>query len=146
MKKTSPTLDFEDETVKKIVRETAQIPWTELQRFFASGKVIEVSGSLDLVWVAKNFSDDNADMIKDWMAAGEVEKISDEKALKWIEDEAVVWASVISIGPDNATCGVNSERNITGADNQRSPSKTRADAIACGVCGCGVCASADSSS
>jgi hypothetical protein len=36
----------------RIIGETAQIPWLELQRFFAAGKVIWIATELDLVDVA----------------------------------------------------------------------------------------------
>ena len=43
----------------KLNLETAQVAWTELQRFFAQGSVIRVDSSLDLIEVAhQNFIPD----------------------------------------------------------------------------------------
>ena len=36
----------------KLNQETSQMPWKELERYFASGKVIAVSDQLDLIEVA----------------------------------------------------------------------------------------------
>ena len=74
--------------------ETAQIAWKELQRFFASGAAIAVSPQLDLVEVAFQISEDNADQVAQWMQAGLLGRVSDQQALVWYEANAVVWAVV----------------------------------------------------
>ncbi|MEX2365184.1 MAG: DUF2288 family protein, partial [Pseudohongiellaceae bacterium] len=48
----------------KICLETARIPWRELQRFFAAGKVYEVDAGLDLTSVALGFSRDDSDFVQ----------------------------------------------------------------------------------
>jgi hypothetical protein len=75
--------------------ETAQIPWHELQRFFASGNAIAVDSSLDLTHVAAQVVADNAAQIKIWMDAGLVDTVKDTQAQLWYEQNAVVWAVVI---------------------------------------------------
>lgn len=75
--------------------ETAQIRWHELQRFFASGHAIAVSEALDLIDVATQITKDNAPQIKDWMAAGLVDAVTDAQAQQWYEQDALVWALVI---------------------------------------------------
>ena len=90
-----PELDPNDENTRKIIQETARIPWQELQRFFASGQAIEVSKDIDLIYVAKQFSDDNAVAIKTWMDNGEVKLVSDESAARWFEVNTSVWATVV---------------------------------------------------
>jgi len=80
----------------KVNLETAQIAWKELQRFFASGAAIHVSDDLDLVEVAFQMSQDNADQIRQWMNAGRLGKVTDEQAAAWIETDALVWAVVVS--------------------------------------------------
>lgn len=80
----------------KVNLETAQIAWKELQRFFARGAAIHVSDDLDLVEVAFQMSQDNADQIRQWMNAGRLGKVSDEQAAAWIESGALVWAVVVS--------------------------------------------------
>jgi hypothetical protein len=51
----------------KLNLETAQIPWRELQRFFASGTAISVAAELDLMQVASVIAQDNATQLKAWM-------------------------------------------------------------------------------
>lgn len=75
--------------------ETAQIAWKELQRFFASGSAIFVSEALDLVEVAYQISADNKTQVAQWLAAGQVARVTDEQALAWYEADAIVWAVVV---------------------------------------------------
>jgi hypothetical protein len=56
-----------DIDLEKVNRETSQIPWKELQRFFASGAAVFVAPDLDLVDVAYQFSIDNKDQVAIWM-------------------------------------------------------------------------------
>lgn len=76
-------------------QETAQIRWRELQRFFASGHAIAVDASLDLIYVATQITNDNAPQIKEWMAVGLVDAVTDIQAREWYEENALVWALVI---------------------------------------------------
>ncbi len=80
----------------KINRETARLPWAELQRHFAQGTVIYVSEELDLVDVALRISHDDKDSIGRWMADGKVAKVSDAQAQAWTEADASLWTSVVS--------------------------------------------------
>ena len=80
----------------KVNLETAQIAWRELQRFFASGVAMHVSGDLDLVEVAFQMSEDNAGQIRQWMLAGKLGKVTDRQAAEWFETDALVWAVVVS--------------------------------------------------
>jgi hypothetical protein len=80
---------------KEINLETSQIPWHELQRFFASGLAISVDSSIDLVDVAYQFSLDNKAQVQQWLADKKVVPVSDEQALQWFENDISVWAVVI---------------------------------------------------
>ena len=80
----------------KLNLETAQIAWRELQRFFASGAALKVSSDLDLVEVALQMSEDNAEQIREWMLAGKLGKVTDEQAAEWFETDALVWGVVVS--------------------------------------------------
>jgi hypothetical protein len=80
----------------KVNLETAQIPWKELQRFFAGGSALMVASDLDLVEVAFQMSRDNAAQIREWMATGKFGKVTDQQAAAWIESGALVWAVVVS--------------------------------------------------
>ncbi|NOR68585.1 MAG: DUF2288 family protein [Methylomarinum sp.] len=80
---------------KEINLETSQIPWHELQRFFASGLAISVSPEIDLVEVAYQFSMDNKTEVEQWLKEQKVAPVSDQQALKWFEQESTVWAVVV---------------------------------------------------
>lgn len=80
----------------KVNLETSQIPWKELQRFFASGAALLVSKELDLVEVAFQMSEDNAAQIQQWMEAGKFGKVTDAQAAAWYEADALMWAVVVS--------------------------------------------------
>lgn len=80
---------------EKVNLETAQIPWRELQRFFASGLADDVAADLDLVDVAFQFARDNKVQVEQWLAAGKVAKVNDQQAKAWYEDDVRVWAVVV---------------------------------------------------
>ena len=80
----------------KIIRETARLPWSELEKHFAQGNVVYISPELDLVDVALRVSHDDKDSISRWMAEGKVAKVSDVQAATWSAADAKVWASVVS--------------------------------------------------
>lgn len=79
----------------KINGETSRMAWTELQRFFATGAVIGVSGALDLVDVAVRIASDDTEAVQKWMEAGQVAKVSDAQANTWLEEDAMLWAVVV---------------------------------------------------
>ena len=79
----------------KLTAETAKIRWRELQRFFAQGRVMHVAAGLDLVEVAARISADDAEQVQAWLSAGEVSRVSDEQARRWIDVDALVWAVVV---------------------------------------------------
>lgn len=91
-----PSLDLEDEVVKKIIQETAPVPWSELQRFFASGQAVQVHSSLDLVLVSKKFSEDDSEQIEKWMEDSLVALVNDDTAEYWLDMDVSVWASVVA--------------------------------------------------
>jgi hypothetical protein len=79
----------------KINSETAKIPWLDLQRFFAQGKVMSVSVKLDLVEVACAVQRDDIDSVRAWAENGQVAPVSDDQARGWVESEASLWAVVV---------------------------------------------------
>ena len=79
----------------KVNLETSKIPWTELQRFFAAGLVIDVDSELDLVEVAYQFSIDNKSVVEDWLKNKQIGPVSDQQALSWYQNQADVWAVVV---------------------------------------------------
>lgn len=79
----------------KIISETARIPWLELQRFFAAGKVMRVSASLDLVDVAYAIQQDDVEQVRLWTEAQQLGPVSDDQAREWVNNEASLWAVVV---------------------------------------------------
>ncbi|MBZ9613399.1 DUF2288 domain-containing protein [Rheinheimera maricola] len=80
----------------KIISETAQISWLELQKFYAAGSVITVEPTLDLVEVAFAFSCDEKARVADWLASGSVGRTTEQQAQQWFDNQTAVWAVVIS--------------------------------------------------
>ena len=80
---------------EKVNLETSQIPWAELQRFFAGGLAISVACDLDLIEVAYQFSKDNKTLVQQWMQDNKVAQVSDQQAQKWFENDTSVWAVVV---------------------------------------------------
>jgi hypothetical protein len=80
----------------KINLETSRIAWKELQRFFASGGAIAVSGELNLIEVAFQISEDNKTQVQQWLSAGLVGNVTDAQAQAWHEADAELWAVVVS--------------------------------------------------
>lgn len=79
----------------KVNLETSQIPWLELQRFFAAGLAIAVDNSLDLVEVAYQFSNDNKPLVEDWLNNNQLGPVSDLQAKEWFTNKTDVWAVVV---------------------------------------------------
>jgi len=79
----------------KINSETARIPWRELQRFFAAGKLFHVHAELDLVEVACALHEDDAERVERWTAAALLGPVADEQARAWLDSEAELWAVVV---------------------------------------------------
>jgi len=84
-----------DLSKEKVNLETSQIPWKELQRFFANGSAVFVSPDLDLVEVAYQFSIDNKDQVADWLQNKQIGLVTDAQAITWFEQDAAVWAVVV---------------------------------------------------
>ena len=79
----------------RILGETAKIPFSELQRWCASGMAIYVAPDLDLVETAYQLSRGNASQLAQWLDSGAVDRVSDAQAADWIATDALVWAVVV---------------------------------------------------
>ena len=79
----------------KIISETAKIPWLDLQRFFAAGKVMQVTPELDLVDVAFALQEDDIEQVKIWTEAMQVFPVTDDDARNWVASNASLWAVVV---------------------------------------------------
>ena len=79
----------------KIVAETAKISWRELEKFYAQGKLILVSETLNLVDVGYSISLDDATKIIEWMEEGLLVKEFNNQAKAWHKEDAEVWSVVV---------------------------------------------------
>ncbi len=76
--------------------QTAKIPWQELQRFFAQGRVWQVAEGADLVAVASAMADDDSAQVKIWQHEGVLGPVSDTQASEWISLDSQVWAVTVA--------------------------------------------------
>lgn len=79
----------------KLNLETSQIPWRELQRFFASGLAIHVSEGLDIVEAAYQIAADNKGQVEHWLNTRQIGQVTDRQALTWYQADTEVWAVVV---------------------------------------------------
>ena len=79
----------------RINAETAKIAFSELQRFFAAGKLMQVDPGLDLVETALAVQQDEVTQIESWINEQRISRVSDEQARAWLETDAVLWAVVV---------------------------------------------------
>lgn len=79
----------------KINLETALMPWHELQRFFASGHVIQVADGINMVDVAYAMETDDVKQMQQWTDVNNVKHVSDEQALTWFEADIELWTLVV---------------------------------------------------
>jgi hypothetical protein len=79
----------------RINGETAKIPWLELQRFFAAGKVMWVAAELDLVDIAWALQQDDLQQVRAWTEARQLTPVSDEQARAWVGADALLWSVVV---------------------------------------------------
>ncbi|GAB5095233.1 DUF2288 domain-containing protein [Caballeronia sp. HLA56] len=80
----------------KLLAETAQIGWSELERFFAKGALIWVKGDLDLVSVAEAVANDDTQQVTQWLSAGLIERLQAQTAVDIAARDPELWAVVVS--------------------------------------------------
>ena len=96
MKLQSPDMNDSTKLEKaKLNLETAQVAWTELQRFFAQGSVIWVDRSLDLIEVAHCIARDDSEQVKTWMQNHNVHQVDDDQARQWLDRDTWLWSVVV---------------------------------------------------
>jgi len=81
---------------QKLNLETGKLSWPELQTYFARGVVIIVTPACDLIEVAVQLSEDNAQLIEQMINKGEIIRANDEHAIHWLETSPSFWSVVIS--------------------------------------------------
>lgn len=80
---------------QEINEQTAQMRWSELERFFAGGNVISVAPELDLIDVGARIAADDKASVEEWMNAGLVFRTTDTQANDWVKSDALLWAVVV---------------------------------------------------
>ncbi len=86
--------ESEDILRAKLNAETGKLAWQELERHFARGVVIKVSGERDLVDVALAISRDDKARVERLLAEGGIARASAEDAQAWHAQQSVFWAVV----------------------------------------------------
>jgi hypothetical protein len=79
-----------------LLAETAQIEWSELQRFFARGVLLKVARELDLVSVAEAVANDDTKQVAAWLSSGLLERVQPETAQDFATRNPELWAVVVS--------------------------------------------------
>ncbi len=80
---------------QEINEQTAQMHWSELERFFASGNVISIAPELDLIDVGARIAADDKTSVQDWMSAGLLHRVTDVQANEWVKSNTLLWAVVV---------------------------------------------------
>jgi hypothetical protein len=81
---------------QELLSQTAKISWEELQRFFAAGKLIYVTQSLDLIEVGTELIMDNKAQFSTWTKANAIHPVNDEQAQLWAQKNPTLWATTVS--------------------------------------------------
>lgn len=86
----------EEELRREFHAQTAKISWHELQPHYARGAVVMVTAGLDLVEVALQLRQDNKARFEQWLAEGDVVRISDKQGLGLFDENPQLWAVVVA--------------------------------------------------
>lgn len=90
------TIDDDVPLLEKLHSETALIAWSELQRFFAQGVVINVAPDLDMIELAVMLAEDRSEELKSVMDSGKVGPPNNELARAWFANNAMLWSVVVA--------------------------------------------------
>jgi len=83
------------ETFARLNQETAKIDWQELQRYYASGNMVEIDTSIDLIKTGVEIVHDNKAVIESLIAENKIKPVDDSRAKQWLEQKQTLWAVVI---------------------------------------------------
>lgn len=76
-------------------KETSKMPWSQMQKFFASGSTIYVSNEFDLLDIASDLVMDNNARIKALMDDAHIHNVNDEQAAHWLSQDTNMWVVVL---------------------------------------------------
>ncbi|MDF3931763.1 DUF2288 domain-containing protein [Pseudomonas citronellolis] len=80
----------------KLLGETAQISWQELQPFFARGALLRVADGVDLIEAAQAVAEDDREKVAAWLAAGNLAKVDEAAAQDFLDRDPSLWAVVVA--------------------------------------------------
>ncbi|WP_375737956.1 DUF2288 domain-containing protein [Pseudomonas boanensis] len=80
----------------KLLGETAEITWQELQPFFARGALLWVEGDEDLVAVALAVAEDDKVKVAELLTAGKMSKVESARAEELLARDPQLWAVVVA--------------------------------------------------
>lgn len=80
----------------KLLGETAKLAWSELERHFARGVLINIAGDLDLIDVAMAIANDNTHQVQAWLDADQLSRPDMDDAKRWHDNQAVFWSVVVA--------------------------------------------------
>ena len=88
--------DLKANIVSDLHMETAKIPWQELQRFFAGGKLLLLDSDQDMLEVAASLIANDVQRLQELIDKGLLVHPSDEQAKQWVVEDAMLWAVVLN--------------------------------------------------
>lgn len=80
----------------KLLGETAQISWQEVQPFFARGALLWVDAALDLVAVAEALAADDSERVAHWLGSAQLVKVEAALAEQLLRRDPQLWAVVVA--------------------------------------------------
>lgn len=93
---TTPDTDTRIDIRDLLNSQTGKLEWSELQRHFARGMVIEVKTGLDLIDVATRIIDDDQAQVEQWMSSGQLVRAETIQARDWEQRQPVFWSVVVA--------------------------------------------------
>lgn len=87
--------DLDEPLRLRLNRETARLNWHELLPHFASGSVVAVDATLDLIDVAVKISQDDTEAVRVWMQHGLLGKVDDVRATQWVASDPALWTVIV---------------------------------------------------
>lgn len=88
--------DQNEELKAQLNAESGKLVWKELEKHYARGVVVKVAQDLDLIEVAICFAEDNKEPIERWLTSGELEKVTEDDARRWNEEDPLFWSVVVA--------------------------------------------------
>ena len=95
MHNSSPSDIPQQDLHSDLLLQTSKIAWSELQRFFAAGKVFMLVDEMDLVHTATKMVEDDLGFVIALQEQKKIQAITDEQAKKLYQEEAEVWCVVV---------------------------------------------------